>query len=434
MVHRFLRRIAGRARDVVSTMSAEMVSVISVAVIFPLTTRGLGVESYGQYTVLYLIFGLAGVWVFASLSAATIQIILQLERDSDEVLRLGRRQVLVAASPVAVLGTALTVALYGPDLLLAAVLVLAIDLVLTSLASLNLAALYALDGVVRAAKLRMIQPIARAGGVLALAIGGLVTINTLVAVNIAASGLLLVCTDRALRRVPARGADHQPTAGELIRYSGYYAMSMSTNAAQDEGEKFVLATSRSATEVGQYAAAYRVVSMTLIPLRAVTAAAGRWFMVRDERTGAQLTRTARLSVAASIYGLLAGVAIFLGRDLVQRVAGSEFDDIALISAWLCLLPLLHGLGELPPMALLGLGRNRERMFMGFGTAALAIISYLILVPSIGWRGAVLGTYISEIAGIVVGWLLLVRYQRIADRRTLGEQPAGAPLPAAVARP
>ena len=47
---------------------------------------------------------------------------------------------------------------------------------------------------------------------------------------------------------------------------------------------------------------------------------------------------------------------------------------------------------------------------------MAIVAYLALVPSLGWRGAVLGTYISETAGIVAGWLMLVRYQRIADRR------------------
>ncbi len=156
--------------------------------------------------------------------------------------------------------------------------------------------------------------------------------------------------------------------------------------------------------------------MTLIPFSAVMAAATRWFMVRDERPGAQLTRTARLSVPAGFMASSPAVAIFVGRDLIQWVAGSEFDEVAVISAWLCLLPLLHGLAELPPMGLLGLGRNRERMFMGFATSAVAIVAYLALVPPLGWRGAVLGTYISETAGIVAGWLMLVRYQRIADQR------------------
>jgi O-antigen/teichoic acid export membrane protein len=108
------------------------------------------------------------------------------------------------------------------------------------------------------------------------------------------------------------------------------------------------------------------------------------------------------------------VGIFVARDFFQWVAGSEFDDVALMCAWLAFLPLFHGLAELPPMGLLGLGRNRERMLMGFATSIVAIASYLALVPSLGWRGAVLGTYMSETAAIVAGWVLLRRYQRIAD--------------------
>jgi hypothetical protein len=54
--------------------------------------------------------------------------------------------------------------------------------------------------------------------------------------------------------------------------------------------------------------------------------------------------------------------------------------------------------------------------MGLATSSVALVAYLALVPAFGWRGAVIGTYLSETAAIVVGWVLLVRYQRVADRR------------------
>ena len=191
---------------------------------------------------------------------------------------------------------------------------------------------------------------------------------------------------------------------------------MSTNVVQNEGEKLMLASWRPAVEIGQYAAAYRMVSVTLIPLGALGTAANRWFMVKDEREGAQLVRATRLAVVTIVYGILAGAAILAAGDVIQWIVGSEFDEAALIAAWLFLLPLLHGLAEIPPMGVLGLGRNRERMWMGFATAGVAVVSYITLVPTLGWRGAVLGTYISELATVAVGFLLLVRYQRIADRQ------------------
>jgi O-antigen/teichoic acid export membrane protein len=122
-------------------------------------------------------------------------------------------------------------------------------------------------------------------------------------------------------------------------------------------------------------------------------------------------------LAAGVYGVLAAIAIFVCRDLIQWVAGDEFDEVAVIAAWLCLIPLLHGLAELPPMGLLGLGRNRARVVLGLATSAVALVAYLALVPAGGWRGAVIATYLSETAAIIGGWVLLVRYQRVADHRT-----------------
>ncbi|MGI9052502.1 MAG: lipopolysaccharide biosynthesis protein [Ilumatobacteraceae bacterium] len=408
-------RVRRYARDVANTLSAEIVSVASLSITFPVTIRGLGAELYGKYTVLYLVFGLAGLWVYAAPSAAAVQLVLQLEHDPRAVLRLGRRQMLVAVVPVSVGGTAICVAILGGGILAPALLVLGVDFLFTSVTNLNLAIVFSVDGVVRSARIRMLQPVLRAAGVGALALGDRITILTLVGVNVLASIAVLAVSSRAVCRcVPAGGHGTDLGARHLLRYSSYYATSMSTNAVEDEGEKFVLAATRPAAEIGQYAAAYRVVSMAFIPLSAVITAANRRFMKRDARPGAQLQRTARLSVPTAAYGIVAGIAIILGRGIVQWVAGSKFPDAGLMSTWLCLLPLVHGLAEIPPMGLLGLGRNRARVMMGFVNSAIALVAYLALVPTLGWRGGVIGTYISEGVGVVLGWYLLRRYQRRAD--------------------
>ena len=153
---------------------------------------GLGVEVYGQYTVLYLIFGIAGLWVFAAPAAAMVQLILQLGYDSKEVRRLGRRQMLISAMPVAIGGTAVAVALLGSSILLPAILVLGVEFVMSTLTTLNLAVVYAVDGVVPSTKLNMLQPVLRASGIVALAVGDAMTIVTVVLVNVLAGGVLLV--------------------------------------------------------------------------------------------------------------------------------------------------------------------------------------------------------------------------------------------------
>jgi O-antigen/teichoic acid export membrane protein len=412
----FLQRVARYRRDVANTLSVELVSLVSLAVIFPLTIRSLGDERYGQYTALYLVFGLAGLWVSSAPSAAMVQLILQQQQDSKALLRLARRQALLLAAPVAAIGTLVSFAQYGDDVLLPALAVMTADFLFTSLANLNLAVVFAVTGVGAASRIRLVQPIVRATGVAVLSAAGVLSIGTLVGLNVLTSGLLFAAS------IWARGRARQeepsttpPTARTLFRFSTYYTASMSTNEMQNEGENLVMASTRSAAELGQYAAAYRIVSMTLVPCNAVTGAANRWFMMRDDRTGAQFRRTMRLAVPTALYGVVAGAGILLGRDVIQWIAGSDFDDVSRMAIWLCLLPLLHGLSGLPPMGLLGLGRNRERMIMGFATAAVSVVGYLLLVPRMGWRGGVIGTYISESAAIIAGFGSLRYYQLKADR-------------------
>lgn len=411
----FSQRVARRWREVASTLILDIISLGSLLVIFPLITRGLGPDQYGEYIILYLVFGLIGLWIYAGPSAALVQLIMQLDYDTAELLRLAKRQVYVAGLVGGSVGTAIGVALLGWDLILPALMVLVADFIITSLANLNLATVYAVEGIVRSSRTRIILPLLRAPGVVALALWDRISIVTLISLNITASVILLARSAQIVRRrLPPTGQGRAPTAKVMIGFSSYYSTTMSTNSVQNEGEKFILAMARPALEVGQYAAAYRVVSTSLLPLGALIAAANRWFMVPDDREGAHRLRALRLTVPTVAYGVVAGIGIVMGRDVIERFAGSEFDDAGLIAVWLCALPLLHGLAELPPMGLLGLGRNRERMLMGLAASAVAIVSYLVLVPLLGWRGAVLGTYISEIASIVIGWALLVRYQRRVD--------------------
>lgn len=426
----YVGRARRRARDLVSSMGLELLGLASMAIIVPLTLRLLGPEEYGEYVILYLVYGLLSLLVSAGLSGALVQLLLQLEFDVTSTTRLVRRQLVLVWAPCSVVGVAIAVAIVGTDLLMAAVLVIIVDLLITGLANLNVARIFAMTGVAEAARIRMVNPVVRTVAVLLLSLTGTLTVLSLVATNVLSAGTMLVVSGILVRRSRNnhQTSERRCDARTVLRYSTYYSTSMMTNAAQDEGEKFVLAANRPVAEVGQYAAAYRLVSAALIPLGAVTAVASRSFLLRDDSVGGQRSRAARLSVAVGVYGVLVAIAILLGQNLVGWVAGPEFDEAATIAAWLCLFPLLHGLADIPPLGLIGLGRNRARVWMGVATSIIAIAAYLLLVPSLGWRGAVLGTYISELGCIIIGWSLLIRSQRRADTEKGPQQAfAGAHL-------
>jgi O-antigen/teichoic acid export membrane protein len=424
---RLLPSLGSKVREVAAALTYEVVYLVSLVVVFPLTIRGLGTAQYGEYATIYVIAGIAMVWVYAGANGAVAQLLLQMHRNTRSVLGLARRQVLLAAAPAAIVGLGATWWLLGIDLWPAALVIFCGDLLVLGIAEVQLASVFSHLGVAAATRVRIVAPIFKAVAVAALSAFGALSLMSLVIVNFATSATLLTLSWLAVRAMlrDLNESGEPTTRRELFRLSALYSTSMSTNAAQGEGEKFVLAAFRPTTEVGEYQAAYRIVSTALVPFRAVQTAAIRWFLPNDDGGSGQVRRAAVLSGASAIYGAACAVGIIVFEPVIRAVLGPEFEGAVTMTKWLSLVPLFHGLAEVPLLGLLGLGRNRARTLLGVATAALAIVAYLLLIPSMGWEGAVLGTYLSEMAMIVAGWALLIRFQRQSDELRADEGESSA---------
>lgn len=406
-----------KAREIASALVLEIVFAASLLVIFPLTIRGLGTSDYGEYTTIYTIAGFALTWVYAGGGAAAVQLVMQRHRLTRSVLAVARRQVVSLAIPVGLLGVALTYAILGGHLWLSAALIFGSDLLIGGIIEINLALVFAHLGMGATVRVRAADPVLRAIGVVVLSATGHVTILSLVVLNASVRLVVMGLSALAVRRLLEERAEEEgedTNRGELARLSAMYSTSMSTNAAQEEGEKILLAAFRPTTEVGEYQAAYKIVDAALLPLRAVHAVATRWFLPPDDRIGGHVRKSMLMTVPSVAFGLACAAAILLGQPLVRLLLGDEFRDAAHITIWLSFVPLLQALAEIPPLGLLGLGENRRRMYLGLGASATAVLLYLVLIPQLGWRGAVLGTYGSELVTIIGGWWLLLRCQRRVD--------------------
>jgi O-antigen/teichoic acid export membrane protein len=414
-----LPSLGAKVREIASAMVLEILFALSLMVIFPLTIRGLWTSDYGEDTTIYTIAGFALTWVYAGGGAAAVQLVMQRHRLTRSVREVGRRQVTALAIPVGLIGVALTYALLGGHLWLSAVMIFGSDLLIGGLTEINMSLVFAHRGMGATVRVRAADPVLRAIGVVALSLADHITILSLVLVTAAVRVVVLVLSELAVRRLMAELAEDQEEGDatdsrELARLSGLYSTSMSTNSAQTEGEKIILAGFRPKSEVGEYQAAYRLIDALLLPLSAVHAVATRWFLPQDERVGGQVRRSLMMTIPSAVFGLGCALAVLIGQPLVRWVLGDEFRDAAQITIWLCLVPLLHAMAEIPPLGLLGLGENRRRMYLGLWASAAAVAMYLVLIPQYGWKGAVLGTYGSELVTIGGGWWMLLRCQRRVD--------------------
>ena len=201
---------------------------------------------------------------------------------------------------------------------------------------------------------------------------------------------------------------------------------------QTNGDKIVLGSIDGLkAETGLYGAAFRIVSLALTPLRAMDVAVFHRFLEPDENQVGQHVRRARLYTMWSM-AVLAPIAVvlLLAAPLLKLVVGDDFGGSETMTRWLVLW-LPFRVMSLPPLSgLLGLGRLGIRLVVLTASASISMVLYLILVPKLGWEGAVIGTVVSEICLAVFGWSALVWAQRKRDRELDADRPlhamAGSP--------
>jgi O-antigen/teichoic acid export membrane protein len=154
----------------------------------------------------------------------------------------------------------------------------------------------------------------------------------------------------------------------------------------------------------------------MVPLRALLTASHRHFLDHDpESRNQHVRRAGRFSAVGLVYGLVFAAALFVCAPLVTVLLGDDYDGTVTMLRVLSPLVAVRACAEFPLNGLLGLGKLGVRTATIAGAAVSALALYLLLIPALGWQGAVIGTYASEVLLGIVAW----RRRREAERGTPG---------------
>jgi O-antigen/teichoic acid export membrane protein len=212
-----------------------------------------------------------------------------------------------------------------------------------------------------------------------------------------------------------------------VRSSGLYATTISAIALQNDGDKVVLGAAKLGAEVGLYAAAYRLVSMGTVPLRALLGASHRRFLEHDPTVRNQHLRRAVTFACVGVgYGIVFGGALFLAAPLVTLLLGDEFRGAVVMLQVLAPVVAVRSVAEFGLNGLLGFGRVGVRTTVTIIAALTAMVLYLLLIPTMGWQGAVIGTYASELLLAGLAWTALIRFQLQHNAGLLPKGDVGTP--------
>jgi O-antigen/teichoic acid export membrane protein len=202
----------------------------------------------------------------------------------------------------------------------------------------------------------------------------------------------------ALHRIRGEGAE-----------GFYFSVSLSAQTIYNDIDKTMVARLATLEAAGVYAAAYRLIDVAFIPVRALLSAAyPGFFRNGKDGIGATVRYSRRLLARIVPYSLFAFVALLLGAPLVPHILGRQYADITEAVRWLALLPVLKTLHSFLADALTGADHQGTRTLTQIGVAAFNVLINLWLIPAYGWRGAAWSSIASD-GLLALSLLLIVAY-------------------------
>ena len=200
----------------------------------------------------------------------------------------------------------------------------------------------------------------------------------------------------------------------------YFSIGTSAATIYNDIDKVMLGKISFAA-AGIYAAAYRIVDVSMTPIRSLASAAYPHFFSRgvDGMGGAHAYATTQIK-RAFVYSVALFVVLWLSAPLLPLVLGANYAQTALALRWLALLPLLRSVHVFLADSLSGAG------FKGYvpQSKSVALINMalnLAILPKYGWLGAAWTSLASD------GLLLLSLWIAIQYKLRTTYQPAISPV-------
>jgi O-antigen/teichoic acid export membrane protein len=412
-------RLTSIVRDTGWVGASEVVNLVTGFVILNVLIRTLGPVGYGRYVA---VAALAAILVTLS-STWVIMVLLQQGLQDRRPLREVHAESLGLASSAALLALLAGLGLGHlllPDLPMVVVAAfVGGELLGGVLIHVSAAIVQVAHGLPAATRVRLMQTVSRFLVVLVLALSGEFNLPALGASLLTTYAVVGTAVHlHTVRRLGLRPWPARPTMKGL-RTGAPYAGVLVSLAIQEDSDKILLVRFADDVEAGLYAAAYRLVQLAFLPIRALIGSSHPRFLINTPGVrNEHLDRAVRFTRPATLYSVVAVVGIIVTAPVVPAFFGSDYDGTLPLLIALSPLVLLRSISLFPLNALMGLGRYGTRFAIIASAALLNVVLNLALIPALSVWGAVLSTGVTELYLIVLVWVGLVRAQRHQDREAV----------------
>lgn len=380
-------------------LAGHLLRLLIQSAYFILMTRGLGVEDYGRFAGLQAL--LLGLVSFATLGFPVLAL-RSVAREAGgraAVWSGGLRVTLLLGGALALLVTLLAPALLRIEVPRLSLLLLAVaELVVYGLLTLFIGIMQGDQRLDRMAIVEVAIAACRLLAVGAVALAGGLDLPRFAAAHLAGSLLALAATLLAFGRgwvwplVPVDWAAIRREFADGL----YIALSAAGRNFLLGIDKMLLPALAGLAVAGQYAAGFRVFGFALLPVQAfMSALYPRFFQRGQDSFAGSLALWRRSAPLLLLYALPMSGLLYVAAPWLGPLLGAEYPEApAVLRALVWALPLQAlylPLGD----ALSGADQFGFRSACIFAAALANLGLNLLLIPRLGWQGAVLALYLAQ---------------------------------------
>jgi O-antigen/teichoic acid export membrane protein len=379
----------GLPRDVTQLSIGQALRLAIQAAYFVLIARSLGPDAFGAFVTVVAMAALLGP--FSGIGAANLFIknVRSGQRSAAVCWGNGLLLIGVSGTLLSILGLVLSecLRLKSPDFVVAVVGFA--DLVWLKISELAASGFTALDRMGQTSMQNVVVCLLRLAGITVLVvIGPAVTLNRWVIVyffaTVGGAAYAVVKATKAWGRPHVCIADLRTDMAEGV----FFSISGSATTVYNDIDKIMLNRLSDLAATGVYGAAYRIIDVSMTPVRSLAAAAYPQFFRKGLSGIAATYAYARSLIAkAVVYGCLAGLALWLLAPLLPHILGAQYREVVLAIRWLALIPFLRCVHSFLADSLSGAGRQAVRTGIQVMVAAMNIVANVLVLPVFSWRGA-----------------------------------------------
>ncbi len=417
----------GLAGDTLWSALNDVVALLTSMVSFYLVTRALPNERYGGYVGLYGLLGAVGAFSYSGVGLAALQRLIGERDDPNDTLRSFLSLTILTGAGLSAVAIGLSLVFIELGAV-EIVLIVVAELLGPAVISVATVLVQGVSGFPPAARVRL--------GLSAIRLFSVVFLHLIGHLTIAALGATIMCCFFGYAawlltvHLPRHGytVSFGWPSGLSLRASGMFSVPMVASKLQTDADKFLLNAYGFAGQAAVYGAAYRLVLLALTPLGSLDTAAFQRFLPRGEpgALGVHWRRSTRLGLLMAGASLVAAAGLWICLPLLHFLIEDRYNEAFEIVPWLLFMLPLVSTSSTALNGLLGLGRSATRMYVTIVSSVISVVSYMVLIPAHGWRGAAVATYISEASLTAMAWTSLWYCQRRADEEILAADTVASP--------